>query len=284
MLTMLLALASIGDWVPMRWPSVDPSTLLLLRGTPVNCLLVNKVSVEFTESAKSMGVAVLLEFSKEGVVVDGPDKAKRAGMAGMVIAGARTEFLKSLDSKEFHVLSLPARYDLAVLPDSKLVGTWQGVWPGINQIDAADKAKAAPSGAPWIDTNSGFLRFVRAWTKAPVWIANRPPEKQVINPVRYLQAIADAAMCGARWVITLDSDLEQRLMTREVKAMQAWQRIGTLLTYIEVNKQWKNYLTGGKLAVIQDSSSGALLSSGILDMIAVKHTPAQPVPYPRSEE
>ena len=274
---MLLALASIGDWVPMRWPSVDPSTLSLLRGTPVNCLLVNKISTEFTESAKSMGIAVLLEYPREGISVDPPTKAKRAGMAGVVFQGPEPASHNELDSEDFHMLYLPSRYELAVLPETNIVGTWQGVWPGINQAEA-DTAKAAPSGAPWIDTNSGFLRFVRAWTKAPVWIANRPPQKQVINPVRYLQAIGDAAMCGARWVITLDSDLEQRLMAREEKAMQAWQTIVTLLTHIETNKQWNTFLPAGKMAVIQDAGSGALLSGGILDMIAVKHTPVQPVP------
>ena len=253
---MLLALASIGDWVPMRWPSVDPSTLSLLRGTPVNCLLVNKISTEFTESAKSMGIAVLLEYPREGISVDPPTKAKRAGMAGVVFQGPVPASHNELDSEDFHMLYLPSRYELAVLPETNIVGTWQGVWPGINQAEA-DTAKAAPSGAPWIDTNSGFLRFVRAWTKAPVWIANRPPQKQVINPVRYLQAIGDAAMCGARWVITLDSDLEQRLMAREEKAMQAWQTIVTLLTHIETNKQWNTFLPAGKMAVIQDAGSGA---------------------------
>jgi hypothetical protein len=34
----------------------------------------------------------------------------------------------------------------------------------------------------------------------------------------------------------------------------------------------------GKLAVVQDPSKGGLLSGGILDMIAVKHTPVRPVP------
>jgi hypothetical protein len=34
-----------------------------------------------------------------------------------------------------------------------------------------------------------------------------------------------------------------------------------------------------ELALIEDVSSGALLSGGVLDMIAVKHTPVLPVPY-----
>ena len=277
MLPFLLALASLADWVPMRWPSIDPASLSLLKGTPVNCLLMNRISTEFAAAAKSAGIAVLWDPGNYTLVVNDPTRAKRAGMTGIVVSGYKTEWLKGLESEDFHVLVLPSRSDLTITPETELAGTWQGVWPGINQTEA-DTAKAAPSGAPWIDTNSGFLRFVRAWTKAPVWIANRPPEKDVINPVRYLQAIADAAMCGARWVVSLDSDLEKRLMAREEKALDAWKRIVTLLAHVETNKHWKTFLPAGKMAVIQEAGSGAFLSGGILDMIAVKHTPVQPVP------
>ena len=34
----------------------------------------------------------------------------------------------------------------------------------------------------------------------------------------------------------------------------------------------------GRLAIVQDPAKGGLLSGGILDMIAVKHTPVRPVP------
>ena len=107
-----------------------------------------------------MGIAVLLEYSKDKIYFDPPIQAKRAAMAGVVFEGSKAESHDVLESEEFHVLYLPSRYDVAILPESKLVGTWQGVWPGINQTEA-DTAKAAPSGAPWIDTNSGFLRFVQ---------------------------------------------------------------------------------------------------------------------------
>ena len=38
---------------------------------------------------------------------------------------------------------------------------------------------------------------------------------------------------------------------------------------------------GGKLAIVQDREAGALLSGGILDMIAARHTPVRPVPGSR---
>ncbi len=39
-----------------------------------------------------------------------------------------------------------------------------------------------------------------------------------------------------------------------------------------------------RLAIVEDPSSGALLSGGVLDMIAVKHTPVRPVPLARLSE
>ena len=275
MFPLLLALASLADWVPMRWPSGDSASLELLNGTPVNCLLLTSesASVKFIEAARAKNIATLLIAKGNTNVQD----AKKLNMAGIVIEGVTTELLRQMESDDFVVVSLPSRYEMSIVAGQKLAGTWQGVWPGVNQTEE-DTAKAAPSGAPWIDTNSGFLRFVRAWTSAPVWIANRPPEKGLINPVRYLQAIGDAAMCGARWVVSLDVDFEKRLLAREGKALASWKRICDLLRHVETNKQWRGFLPAGQMAVLQDATSGALLSGGILDMIAVRHTPVQPVP------
>ena len=74
-----------------------------------------------------------------------------------------------------------------------IVGAYQGVWPGIQVLDNG-AAKAAPSGSPWIDTNTGFIRSVRAWGPASVWLGYLPPVHSVITGERYQAAIADAEM------------------------------------------------------------------------------------------
>ena len=64
----------------------------------------------------------------------------------------------------------------------------------LNEKLEEGKTKAAPSGGPWINTNGGFLRFVRAAAPgAVVWLGNQPPDKTVITADRYMQAVADAA-------------------------------------------------------------------------------------------
>jgi hypothetical protein len=158
-----------------------------------------------------------------------------------------------------------------------MIGTYQGVWPGI-QITDNGKVKAGPSGSAWIDTNSGFLRAVRAFDHPAVWLGNTPPTDQVVRGERYLQAIADSAMVGARWIIALDPHFAADLHSRDAGAMKTWQRMVEILRYYESHPEWRNLPPGGKLAVVQDAEHGSLLSGGILDMIGVKHTPVRAIP------
>ena len=249
MLLPILLLAAPQDWVPARWPSNDPKSLELVRQTPINCLLLEKAqwSDSFSEEAAKAGIVTLRMVRS--------DLAE--GSLTSVALGPRTRI--KFDSND------------------PILGTNQGVWPGINAADDG-AAKAAPSGAPWIDTNTGFLRFARSLTKAELWISYSPPKGQVIPVTRYLQAIGDAAIVGARWVISLDDDFQKRLLAREPATLKDWQKMGELLAYFEKHKEWRSLAPYAKLAIVQDASSGGLISGGILDMISVKHTPVLPVP------
>jgi hypothetical protein len=60
--------------------------------------------------------------------------------------------------------------------------------------------------------------------------------------------------------------------------MSDWRRMGSLVRYFESHPEWRRMHEGGKLALVQDPANGGLLSGGILDMIAVKHTPVRPIP------
>jgi hypothetical protein len=223
-----------------------------------------------------------------GGALDAARQAVQSKLNGVVLEGdfdqaAVQRLRKVLADSKVVTVELPPRAHLRFDTSDPVVGTYQGVWPGVNAAENGT-AKAAPSGAPWIDTNTGFLRFVRAVSPAAVWIANTPPPKTVVSMERYLQVIGDAAMVGARWVIALDDDLSARLMRREDKALQAWQRLAQELRFYEQHAEWRTWRPYGQLAIVQDVESGALLSGGILDMIAVKHTPVRPVPNRRISE
>jgi hypothetical protein len=79
-------------------------------------------------------------------------------------------------------------------------------------------------------------------------------------------------------VLALDDDFAARLNRREPKTLADWKRMADLLRYFEQHPEWRRMTEYGKLAIVQDPAKGGLLSGGILDMIAVKHTPVRAVP------
>lgn len=261
-----------AEWVPARWPWTDTRSLELLAGTPVNCLLLKTYTPEFIAAAQARGIAAL------ALVVPGGDldAALAAKPDGIVLEG---EFPEGTAAriKNLPVIELGARSHMPLGASATIAATNQGVWPGISADDEGAK-KSGPTSSVWIDTNTGFLRAVRATGSPTVWIANLPPSKTVVSTTRYLQVIADAAISGARWVIALDDDLVPRLAAREEAAMGTWKRMAILLRYFEQHPEWRALPEGGKLALVQDPAKGGLLSGGILDMIAVKHTPVRPIP------
>ena len=280
----LLLLAGVTDWVPARWNSSDPETLRLVKETPVNCVLLEQAhwSDGFIGKAREEGIAAL------GVIHPGADaaaaveRAKEAKLAGVVLEGgvdkeSLQHVRQGLAGSTLAVIELPARTGIRIESKDLVTGTNQGVWPGINPTDDGS-AKAAPTGAPWIDTNAGFLRYLRAATGKTVWIGNVPPAKTVIPLTRYFQAIGDAGMVGARWVVALDSDFEKRLTGGDAKALEDWRQIGKHLQYWEERWGTRSYTPYRGLAVIQGVDDGALLSGGILDMVAARHTPLRAVP------
>ncbi len=281
-LSVLLAL-SLADWVPARWNSNDPRTLDLVAETPVNCLLLeaSAASAQFAAEAAARGVVTLAVIRPGADMASRVRQAVEAKVAGVVLEGdfdnAAVESVRQRVSSPLVLIELPPRAGLRLDAGGPVVGTAQALWPGIQTLsDGA--VRAAPTGAPWIDTNAGFLRFLRAYSDAPVWVANTPPVKTVLPVDRYLQAVADAAMVGARWVVALDPDFNRRLLAREEKALRDWRRLAAHLRFYEEHKDWRSWTPYSRLALIQDAGSGALFSGGVLDMIAARHTPVRIVP------
>jgi hypothetical protein len=265
MLLLAAAVATIATWVPMRWPTADPASLALLKDTPINCLLLEPQnwSPQFTAKAHEQGIATV------GITTQ-PWDPKAAAHLDAILSAAPAQ------SSTIPVYPLAPRTSLD-FNKTELIATPQGVWPGVNPTPD-DHAKAAPSGGPWIDTNAGFLRFARALTNKPIWIANTPPPNKAYPISRYLQVTAEAAMCGAKWVIALDADLQKRLLANDANALRDWRILTTQLAFLETHKAKLTWPASGQLTLIQDPKSGALLSGGILDMIAIKHTPVRPLP------
>jgi hypothetical protein len=280
LLFLLTSMLSAGpaDWVPLRWPSGEVASLERLQSSPFNCLLLERGALNqaFHKAAQERGLTIL------SIARPGQAEAALAFADGIVLEGdfpaaEEAKLEAAAKSAGRHFLRLPLRGNVNIEKDQLVYGSFQGVWPGVNATEH-DEAKAMPSGAPWIDTNGGFLRFLSAAVTAPVWIANRPPAQQLWPAARYLQAIGDAAIAGGRWVVALDDNLSARLLKGESKALRDWAKICEVQRFLEEQRELRRYPAQGQLAVLQDVDSGGLLSGGVLDMIAVKHTPIRPVP------
>jgi hypothetical protein len=287
MLLALLLAVSLTDWVPARWISNDPKSLELLAGTPVNCLLLEQPqwSEAFARQAAKQGIATLGVIRSETAAVDLARQAQGMQFSGVVLEGsfdpaAANRVRGVLADSKIPLVELTNRNRIRFDGGAPIIGTDQGLWPGV-RVEDKGAVETGPSAAPWINTNTGFLRFAQAAGDAVVWIANRPPPDTAVNPTRYLQAIGDAAMTGARWVVALDPEFARRLLAREQRALEDWRTIALHLRYYEDHKEWRGLRPHSELAVVEDVGSGALLSGGVLDMIAVKHTPVLPVPYRR---
>lgn len=264
-----IAIAAMTDWVPARWFSKDPATLALVETSPVNCLLLDRSlwSKEFVQAAAGRGIATL------GVVASAADVAAAKDI-GFTALAVESEI--DTGGAGLPVVELSTRAAMKFDSAAPILATRQGIWPGI-RVDL-EVVHAAASGAPWIDTNTGFLRFARVSTSAPIWIANRVPPKTAWPVGRYLAAIGDAGMTGAHWVLDADSNFARRLIGRDEGAIKDWNRIVQHMKYYEDHKEWRGFKSHGTFALVEDARTGALLSGGVLDMLATRHTPVRPVP------
>lgn len=264
--------ASMDSCVPMRWISAEPASLRLLDGTPVNCLLLEArhAKPSLIEAAKKRGLTTLAVVREAGQTIGATD--------AIVIEGSvpRGEIDVMRGGKR-PVMELTARRALRFDSKDPVIGTWQGVWPGTQQEHSGPKS-SGPSGNAWINTNTGFLRFARSVTKAEFWLDNAPPAG-VRHPVtRYQQAIADAASVGARWVITLDGEFAEALLARDEATIAEWKKIGAHLRFYEERREWRNWPPHAAATLVQDSTSGALITGNLLDMLSVMNTPVRAVP------
>ncbi len=266
------AAAAPRDLVPMRWPWADAKPLDLLKDTPVNCVLLEPESGAVARAAAAQGLVPLavVRPGHSGVKLDG-------AFQGVVLEGDFDGPERTAAKTSRMAVELTSKARLySEAPAAEVAGSYEGFWPGI-QVQSNGAVKAGPSGTPWIDTNGGLLRSVGARTGAMLWVGVRPPTGMVLKVERYLQAMADAAMSGGRWVIALDDDFARRLAAGDAGARKDWGRMMGLAAFFEERKPWRGLKSCSKLAIVQDPVDGPVLAAGVIDMISTRHTPTRVV-------
>src|SRR5260370_38723454 len=231
MLFAFFLLAALQDWVPARWNSGDPASLELLAQTPVNCILLESSNwnPDVVKKATGRGIATLGVLHGETDFVGLARHAVSLQMTGVVLEGdfeaAAADRVKSaLANSGLTVIELSVRRHIRLDSRDAILGTSEGLWPGI-QIEHGGSVRSGPTSNPWIDTNTGFLRFLRAANDAAQWIGVRPPPKRAVSVDQYGVLMADAAIPGARWGVALDDDLDRRLPAGDPQALARWKKI-----------------------------------------------------------
>lgn len=267
----LFALASTGlaDCVPARWDSSSPGTLKLLAQTPVSCLLLDPAHWDpaFLAAAKATGLRLLAAASTRQDAA----RAKQLGFDGVVVESPLPG-----DDGGLPLVRLSPRTELNLSAPPAVIATAQGVWPGI-KAEKDGAATALPTGAPWIDTNGGFLRFVRASVppSTAVWIGMRPPEGEALKGRHYLQALADAAISGAHWVFALDRAFMKGLAANDPRFLAEWSVIASGWRFLERVREYSLWQNESALLLVQPPEAGAMASGGFIDMMAARHLPVK---------
>ncbi|MBA3973665.1 MAG: hypothetical protein C0504_05520 [Candidatus Solibacter sp.] len=252
MIAELTVAAALAQCVPMRWPAGwAAADLARLEGTVFNCVVAERAEghKELVEAAKARGILV--------AAVKGSAAEKTGGAgAGVVEIRQRGELFSGAED---------------------VLATGQGLWPGI-RVEKDGKAEARPTGGPWVETNTGFLRYARAAAPGKaVWIANRAPAGLVLDGKKHVHALADAASNGGRWVVDLEAALAKGIKEGDKRALADWERIAAVARFYETHRRFREWADGGGLALVEDERMGALLSGGIMDMIVAKHIPVRTV-------
>ncbi len=236
-----------------------PEALTLLDGTPVSALVVpwadgspgdeahRRALNPLVAAARKGGLAVIGEVAGDVDVGPATAAAQAAGLNAFA-----TEAEQSPSG--FPVLRVRERGFDDVSPGGFL-GVTGNPWPGMktSAVGAYD-AWTGPTGPPWIDSNAWYVRLARDLVQPrTTWLWFAPPQGEPSpSAAAYEQAVADAAVYGGRWVVSLDRPLRADLSRGRPEARDTWGRIGHSLTFFEKHREWVAYRPVGPLGVISD--------------------------------
>jgi hypothetical protein len=214
-----------SEWIPLHWPDQSAS-IDWLKGSPVNCLVVNDSSDDITRRASGLGIEV-------------------APMSAL---------------------------DLQVT----LIRTAK--WPRVPVAARKGSGGVAtgPTGAPWVDSNGWISSLAHAKTPGkPVWIVADPPKDSgMLRSEAYTLAVADAAVYGSRWLISLDADLRQGCAAGNSEALLTWRKIGDAARFFEDHKAWRSSQPVAKLGVLSDfAGPNEALAGEVLNLCNRRYLP-----------
>jgi len=290
------------DWVPMKWPcgpleiarrnksgSTDadvketleawarPSALELLKGTPINCLIVDWADGRPEDSAQQQALKPLLEAGRR-MRLSFVAKIALKEDTGVSVAAARAAGISAvmLGDASGQSFELPAmrqfpRDKAAWETASTIFSATENVWPGLNlETMNGDTALAGPTGIPWVNSNAWFSLLARELAPGKtLWLDFDPPAASTaLPPAAYALAVADSHAYGSRWIISLDDKLRVALAKGNSQALSVWARLCEAVAFFEGHRAWQAFKAQGILAIISDfRGDNAYLSGEVLNLL-----------------
>jgi hypothetical protein len=285
-----------SKWVPMKWPcgpleiarrnesgqiNADvkemleawgrPSALELLKGTRINCLIVDWASGGPEDSAQQQALKPLLEAGRRlGISFVGKVALKEGVGAAVGAAGAAGLSAVMLENTSGQSFELPAilqfpRDKVAWENASTIFSSRENTWPGLGlETMKGDTAIAGPTGIPWVNSNAWFSLL--AGELAPgktVWLDFDPPDAStLLHPASYSLAFADCRAYSSQWIISLDDKLRAALLKATPQAKGIWEKICEAVAFFESHKEWEAFEAQGVLAVVSNFRGENVYSSG----------------------
>jgi len=289
-------------WVPMKWPCgplawarrnksksggaelketlaawAQPAALDLLKGTPVNCLVVEWADGAPEDSAQQQALKPLLEAGRRRGINFVGKVAAGEGVAAAV-ASARATGLSAvmLAEPSGHSFDLPVllqfpRDKVAWKSATRIFSSTGNEWPGLKlETMQGDTAIAGPTGVPWVNSNAWFSLLADELAPGKTrWLDFDPPEAaNVAHPANYALAVADSQAYGSQWIISLDDNLRTALLKGNPQATSVWSKTCETVTFFASHREWEGFQSQGILAVISDFlGDNAFLGGEVLNLL-----------------
>ena len=110
------------------------------------------------------------------------------------------------------------------------------IWPGIQGLQADGSVTTGPTGQPWVNSNTASVRIAKFKNPGKqVWVGSMP--RSGARDEEFVLAVADAAQCGAQWIVAEGGDAK---------------RVQLALQFFARHQEWGEWEPVGALGIISD--------------------------------
>ena len=266
----------------LKWTA--PESLDLLRGTPINCLIVPWAAGVAEDEEQQRQLQPLLARARAlGLEVVGrvepPADPKNSATRGHAL-GLSALALPPLPET---ALALPViewaeRDKINWNASSATVALSDSVWPGIrgNAGRNGTAAIAGPTGIPWLDSNAWLIQWARRRCESKgLWLAFEPAQTEsALAAESYLLALADTESCGARWIVSLDDSFRSALSSQQATALERWKEITGAIAFFRSRSAWSELHPKAALGIATGAAEADVATQGeILNLLARRQVP-----------